>query len=748
MKKQLILLAWLPALLAPLQLPAQQAGHTLSGTVSDSAGQPVSFASVKLYPAGEGTTADSAGRFHVITPAQGRQTLVVSALGYQPYRQALDIDSAGVLRIVLQKKAQQLRGVVISAGSFEASDKAKGASLTPMDAVTVAGSNADLAMALRSLPGAQQVGEQAGLFVRGGTGAETKQFIDGLLLPHPNYPAVPGLAQPARVNPFLFSGILFSSGGYSALYGGAMSSALILESVDLPEESSASFSAFLPGNLSAGFQQLSRDKKSSFGINADYANQALYNGLVKQQPDYYHGPEYYSGNANLRWKTGDKGMLKLFLLWDRGHLGMRNPDIDSGALLQDYETRSRDLYANISYRQLLGEHWKLSAGAAYDNSRHALQLRLLDGKGQLLQLPGAPYGDKNGDSQTQGDFAQGRAVATRYFRGGQSLSFGAETFYTRDRYRHGDTLSTLTNQRAAAFAEGHLQLSERLAARLGLRLEHASLLDEATLAPRLSLAYRVGAAGQFNLAYGQFYQMPESEYLRLEPGLQASRATHYILNYTLKASNRFFRVEAYYKKYHDLVKTDPAGNSGDGYAHGIELFWRDKKSIPDLDYWVSYTYLDTKRNYLNYPYSLRPDFAAPHTATLAVKKFFPDISTSVNVSYAFASGRPYYDLHELPDGAAEIRDQGHTKPYSVANLHVAYLFSMFKSWKHPAFSGVAAGVNNLLGTRQVFGYRYSADGRHRTPVTLPARQYFFLGFFTSLGVDRTSDVLDNINSNL
>src|SRR5690348_876875 len=70
-------------------------------------------------------------------------------------------------------KVKQLGEVVVTAaGSFEASDKAKGASLTPMDAVTVAGTGGDIANALRYLPGAQQIGEREGLFVRGGSSEE------------------------------------------------------------------------------------------------------------------------------------------------------------------------------------------------------------------------------------------------------------------------------------------------------------------------------------------------------------------------------------------------------------------------------------------------------------------------------------------------------------------------------------------------------------------------------------------------
>ena len=42
---------------------------------------------------------------------------------------------------------------------------------------------------------------------------------------------------------------------------------------------------------------------------------------------------------------------------------------------------------------------------------------------------------------------------------------------------------------------------------------------------------------------------------------------------------------------------------------GVELFWRDKKSLKNIDYWVSYSYLDSKRDYLNYTESLFPNFA-------------------------------------------------------------------------------------------------------------------------------------------
>src|SRR6185295_6172923 len=102
--------------------------------------------------------------------------------------------------------------------------------------------------------------------------------------------------------------------------------------------------------------------------------------------------------------------------------------------------------------------------------------------------------------------------------------------------------------------------------------------------------------------------------------LDFSKATHYIAQYLKTTSLTVFRAEAYYKKYEHLVKTGFAStgqsiavnNKGYGDAKGFELFWRDKKSVKNLDYWISYTYLDTKRDFLNFPSAIMPNFAAKH----------------------------------------------------------------------------------------------------------------------------------------
>jgi hypothetical protein len=266
------------------------------------------------------------------------------------------------------------------------------------------------------------------------------------------------------------------------------------------------------------------------------------------------------------------------------------------------------------------------------------------------------------------------------------------------------------------------------------------------IAPRISFAYRFNDGGQVNAAYGIFYQRPGMEYLPQNKDLNFTRAIHYVVNYQKKANNRLFRIEAYYKLYRNLVATQPLiDNSGDGYAKGVELFFRDKRTIKNLDYWITYTYLDTKRKFLDYPYRIQPDYAAPHTLSVAIKRFFPDINFNANLSYAFAAGRPYYDIQTNTGGKPFIHDQGTTLSYNNMNLSFAYLFSLFGKWKNKDFSGIGFGINNVLGSKQVFGYRYSFSGLNMAPITPPATRSYYIGLFMSFGIDRRENF---INENL
>src|SRR5690606_3493480 len=233
------------------------------------------------------------------------------------------------LDIQLKEEITELTAVMVTAGTFEASDrKRSSAVLDPIDIVTTASANGDITGALKTLPGAQQVGESEGLYVRGGTAAETKTFIDGTLVNNFFFSSVPNIAQFGRFSPFIFKGTVFSTGGYSALYGQALSSALILESIDLPEQSSASLGITVLSGT-AGYQHLSKNKQSSFGGSYSYTNLGLAFAVIKQKQDYSKVPTFHNGDANFRIKTSKTGILKYYGYFSTSKLGFNTNSIDT-----------------------------------------------------------------------------------------------------------------------------------------------------------------------------------------------------------------------------------------------------------------------------------------------------------------------------------------------------------------------------------------------------------------------------------
>ena len=193
---------------------------SIKGKVTDPAGLPISGASISIKGSYDGATTDSAGHFSFKTFEKGIQVLSISFIGYKPTELSISLDKDHKdLGVVLKEEITELKAVILSAGSFEASDRKRTTVLNTIDMLTTAGSNADVNAAIKTLPGTQQVGESEGLFVRGGTSAETRTYIDGNLVNNFFYSSVPNIAQRGRFSSFIFKGTVFSTGGYSAQYG-------------------------------------------------------------------------------------------------------------------------------------------------------------------------------------------------------------------------------------------------------------------------------------------------------------------------------------------------------------------------------------------------------------------------------------------------------------------------------------------------------------------------------------------------
>jgi hypothetical protein len=722
------------------------------GIVKDNK-QSVNGATIAIKDSYDGAVTDSTGKFRFRTTEKGEQILVVSAIGYKTFEQKINLNEiVQDLTITLKEEINEMRAVVITAGAFEASDKKRATVLTSLDIVTTASANADVTGAIKTLPGAQQVGEAEGLFVRGGTAAESKIFIDGTLVNNFFYTSEPNIATRGRFSPFIFKGTVFSAGGYSALYGQALSSALILESIDLPDQSSADF-GISPIGGSAGLQKLSKKKNASWGVNYGYTNVYLAFKVLKTKPDYFLMPAYHTGDANFRFKISKTGFLKYYGYFSQNKVGIRTESLDSIGYKDIFRLRNFNMYHNLSWKENLGGKWKFNGGISYTNNKDHIKGSTQDEDNKDVMLAGLEY--KNFQLDADGDYLNAKAVFEKRFEGLSALRFGTEYNYSNDKANY--TLfngqkypNNIKENLLSGFAETDVYLTNDLAAKVGARMEHSAFLDKFNFAPRISLAHKLGKEGQTSFAYGIFYQNPERKYLPSPNELGFAKATHYIVQYQKVTSQVTFRVEVFYKKYEDLLKTTvvnnqqmAASNTGYGYAKGFEFFWRDRKTIKNFDYWISYSYLDTKRDFLNYPAQIQPNFAAKHTANLVLKKFVSKLKTQFNANYVFATGRPYYNIrYDYVNSKYAIYDQGKTIPYNSLSFSVNYVPNVFKQGI-PKYNVFVLSITNVLGSKQVFGYNYSYNGIRKEAIVPPTKTFIYVGAFLSLGVDRTQDIINN-----
>lgn len=751
--KKIYLFLWL---LIPI---AAWADTKIHGVVKDTKGETLIGVNIVLVGTYDGATSNVNGEYSFETSNTDSAVLKASYTGYSSQEQKIRLNGNDVhVDFVLKEKVTDLKAVVITAGAFEASDEKKGTVLKALDIVTTAGSNGDSYGALKTLPGTQQTNDREGLFVRGGTGAETQTFIDGTWVRNAFSASIPDLGARGRFNPFIFKGTVFSSGGYSALYGQALSSAVILESIDLPDRSSANFNLSSVG-VGASYQNLAKNKKSSWGIGYNYVNLTPYFALIKQNVHYKTAPTVHQVDVNYRVKTGKSGMLKFYGYFNSTHIDIQRQNVtsldylDTNKEYQDrYAIKNQNIYGNLSYKDYFKHDWKLNVGACVSYNHDDIATQILDQNNQLIS-------DSNFSSnynvgiENHNNVATVKAVVEKGLPNLNAIRFGAEYIYNQDKTTVSLPSISLvypyatTEHYKALFAEGDIYLTNNIAGKIGVRGEHSSIINAFNVAPRASVAYKLNQRGQLSVAYGMFYQKPEQQYLFKSTQLGYMRADHYILNYQYQPKDRILRAEVFYKKYHDLIKTNTPGymnfisNFGKGYAQGFEVFYRDKKTLKGIDFWISYSYIDTKRDFLSYQKMVQPDFVAKHTANLVFKKFWVKHMFGINGTYTFASGRPYFDpnIKNSDDYMSEK-----TIPYHNFSISANYLKTIKK-----LFTVWVVSVNNPFGFKQVYGYNYAfSDVNHNNvlyykPITPAARQFVFLGVFMSWGIDRSQEAIDN-----
>jgi hypothetical protein len=684
---------------------------TVKGIVTSTKGETIIGANVVLEGTYDGASTDTLGKFQFSTDEKGQKRLIITFIGSDTLKMPIVLRGGETLdfNLKIKERYNELNEVTISAGVFEASDIKKAVALKSVDVAMTAGAAADITGALNTLPGTTRNAETGQLLVRGGAAYETRTVIDGLYVQNPYSSSTANLPARNRFSPFMFKGTMFSSGGYSAEYGQAMSSALILNTKDVEGENTTGVQIMSVGG---GLSKQKVWKNTSVNGSVTYNNLSPYFKLMKQKFDFVHAPESANADFSFKTKTSETGIFKIYATTSSNSFTLNAPISTDENVKMPLILRGQNVYVNSSFHDVVLKDWTLFVGGAYTWNKDNIH--------------------QNFDLNTTEQSVQTRATMTRHFNEHLKLKFGGE--YLHDNFNEKYTESQLftTNHKenyAAAFAETDLTITSKWLARVGVRAENSSLLNKANIAPRLSTAYILGKGEQVALSFGEFYQTPEHTVMRRSTALDFEKANHYIATYEKIGTGYVFRVEGYYKTYQNLVKTvnDVPNNDGHGYARGVDVFFKDSKTIKNGDYYVSYSYLDTKRDYRNFPTLATPVFAPKHNFNVVYKHWLNKMHTMIGATYSFQSGRPYNDPNTADFNA------GRTPQYHDLSFNLAYITNIKSN-----FTVVYASVSNVFGFNQVSGYRFSSrpnsEGRFdSSAITPPAKRFIVVGILTTIG---------------
>ncbi len=674
---------------------------TIKGTVFDDQNKPLPFANVFLKGRIEGSISDNQGNFSFKTTSLGKVTLLCSYIGYRSFEKELELKPGSNVEVDIKLKQTEIKGksVMVTASAFIAADE-EGVTLTAMDVVRTPGAAADLFWAIKTFPGVQQVEEGAGLFVRGGDVSETVVLLDGAVINHPYKYESPTGGFFGTFSPFLLKGTFFSSGGFSAQFGNALSGALAMESQDLPDSRRMGFGLGLAAE-SIYLAVPIIDDRFGFSLSGNRSNTKMMFELNNSRKDFSQYPFSYDFNFNSIYKMNKQSKLKLFVFREADKVGVEIDDPDYSTHF--HGNSSNQLY-NLKYSNLIHHKFLLQANLAFSNFNRDARLTVMD-----LNFEDRLY--------------QARIIAESELFRGNTFRTGIE-FFSNQTLISGtvpqeeldlspgaptDPVDTdYTSNRAAQFIELETFVPLGIKMTPGLRGEYESISKKYIIDPRLLLIYSLTTHSNITASWGIYHQFPEPSYFDPyvgNPQLSSMKAVHYIIGYAFQKENKIFRLEGYYKNYSDLLLEDEKlnyVNKGHGYSTGIDVF--TKNSYGPISGWISYSWLKAQRKWMDLPVLTSPYFDITHNLTMVINASLPK-NFSAGISFRYATGKTYTP-------APEQYHKARVPPYQKLDLSLSYLYSFFEN----NITVFYLGISNLDGRINIFDYRYSPDYQRRDAV--------------------------------
>ena len=680
-------------------------------------------------------TADSQGRFVLRTDETGSSVLVAFAPGFWSSEAVLNLAGAALDVEVVMEPADLSETVEVAAPAPEHAAPSVQA-FEALDVVRLPGAQADVMLYVQSLAGVNQLNDEAGLFVRGGDSNEVLTMLDQAVLYHPyRYETVTGGIR-GTVDPFLTSEIAFSSGGFPARYGNALSGVLEMRGLGRPGAPAGGATLALTGV--SGNASLPVHARGGARVSGNWSETGPMFRLNRSPRAFTRHPDSRDVNASGHYESPALGSFKVFGMSLRENVGIEiEREIYRGFL----ESANANDLAYLRWDRNSAGGWRASATLAVTRYRSATLAGALDieqadhrqswrtNVSRITHVGTVRFGtDGSRSRHVFAGSAPNTSVDVGGTRGVSSFDIAFDDWH------------------AGAYAEFEGRPGV-LVPNVGVRVDRFHRASATTIDPRLSLLVRTGERYRLRVAWGVYHQAPGvgSYYgsYRGRAALRPMKAYHWVAGYGYAAADDSLRlrVEAYFKRYRDLPLEYPAttfSSTGYGAAHGVDVYAR--RGWQNLSVEAVYGWLHTRRRWTSTVEASRgfdipetgtwmPHFAIPHglRATVAVEV---TETVSASASWRAASGRPF-----TPVVAARPGEQGYVPVYGDINSDRAPRYERLDLSIDivTSFGPILfAAVTNALGRHNVLDYAYSHDYTKRRPVAVALPRGVYFGMTVSL----------------
>ena len=684
--------------------------------VRSTVGRPVANANVFVVGTLDGAVSDSGGAFAFTSDVPPGAALVVRRIGFAELRRSVS-GSDTALVVVLEPVRPTLTPITVLAGRHTA-DAERGATLTPLQVATTPGATADVNRAIQTLPGVQAVDEGTALFVRGGDFTETRTVLNGAAVLTPPQLLTPTGTYAATVDPFQLEAIVFSSGGFGARYGNALSGIVDLTTQGRPATRSVQVGLGLAAVSGSVGTPLGAAGGAWIAVNRfDVAPLLAVNGAPR---DYRPPPQGHEVAGSVTWRYRPLGEVRAYAIDSRTRLGVH---VDEPGYSGTYAADIGGALAVLSWRDAAGPLVTTASASAQRLTRTedfgAFRLALVQ------QVAHASLGAALEAHPRL--FLRAGAELERT-RSGLAGSLPAEGATAAPEARRQVLDGARRGWRGGLFAEGDWRVVEPLRVVLGARMDHATLTSRRTLDPRLSAAWRARPMATVTAAWGVYHQVPDALLFDSTlgvPGLPSMRARQSVLGLQLGEGTRMLRLELFDKRYRDLalLATEPgrprvARGAGVGSARGLDLIlkatgpWR-------LERRLTYSLVRAERTDAATGQLARAPMDVTHGVTSVVERAFTG-GWRGGLAWRAATGRPFTPiLGRVPSATSDAWTPVWGAPMSERFPDYRRLdlsVSRVRAFGSRTTGILYLSLNNLLDRRNVQAWRYSADYAERMPV--------------------------------